>query len=195
MTVFAASLGSLIEVVNRFGSFFYGSLLGVFILALTVRRATGLGAFVGLLAGMTAVAIFAFHPATKDVSFLWQNPLGAFVVWASRRHIPETHDPTITGRLDLAGSALATIGLGGVTFALIQTPDHGIGSPTVVTALAFSPDGLRLVVGYSDGLLRLFDPRTGQELARFVLVLVATLFLSLSAGMFASAAARSRRRG
>src|SRR5688572_15408504 len=34
---------------------------------------------------------------------------------------------------------------------------------------------------------------TGQELSRVVLVLIATLFLSLSAGMFASAAARSRR--
>ena len=34
---------------------------------------------------------------------------------------------------------------------------------------------------------------TGQELGRVVLVLVGTLFLSLSAGMFASAAARSRR--
>ena len=34
-------LGSLIEVVNRIGSFFYGSVLGVFILAVAVPRATG----------------------------------------------------------------------------------------------------------------------------------------------------------
>ena len=33
IAVWAAELGSLIEVVNRFGSFFYGSILGVFILA------------------------------------------------------------------------------------------------------------------------------------------------------------------
>ena len=33
----AVQLGSLIEVVNRFGSFFYGSLLGVFVLALGVQ--------------------------------------------------------------------------------------------------------------------------------------------------------------
>ena len=33
VAVWAAELGSLIEVVNRFGSFFYGSILGVFILA------------------------------------------------------------------------------------------------------------------------------------------------------------------
>ncbi|OFW34734.1 MAG: sodium:solute symporter, partial [Acidobacteria bacterium RIFCSPLOWO2_12_FULL_67_14] len=33
VAVWAAELGSLIEVVNRFGSFFYGSILGVFMLA------------------------------------------------------------------------------------------------------------------------------------------------------------------
>ena len=41
VAVFATSLGSLIEVVNRFGSFFYGSLLGVFVLAIGTKRATG----------------------------------------------------------------------------------------------------------------------------------------------------------
>ncbi len=80
VAVFAATLGSLIEVVNRFGSFFYGSLLGVFVLALAVRRANGAGAFVGLMAGIAAVAVFAFHPATSGLSFLWQNPLGVVVV-------------------------------------------------------------------------------------------------------------------
>ena len=35
--VYAAQLGSLIEVVNRFGSYFYGSILGVFILAIGVE--------------------------------------------------------------------------------------------------------------------------------------------------------------
>ena len=56
VAVWAAELGSLIEVVNRFGSFFYGSILGVFILAVAVPMATGTGAFVGLIAGMASVA-------------------------------------------------------------------------------------------------------------------------------------------
>ena len=76
----AVGLGSLIEVVNRFGSIFYGSLLGVFVLALTFRRATANGAFIGLLAGISVVLAFAFHPATKGISFLWHNPLGVVVV-------------------------------------------------------------------------------------------------------------------
>ena len=37
IALYAANLGSLIEVVNRFGSFFYGSLLGVFVLAVGMR--------------------------------------------------------------------------------------------------------------------------------------------------------------
>jgi len=76
----AVGLGSLIEVVNRFGSIFYGSLLGVFVLALAYRRATGTGAFVGLVAGIATVVVFAFHPSTKGVSYLWHNPLGVAVV-------------------------------------------------------------------------------------------------------------------
>jgi solute:Na+ symporter, SSS family len=80
VATFAAGLGSLIEVVNRFGSFFYGSLLGVFVLALGFRRVNGHGAFFGLIAGITVVAIFASHPQTKGVSFLWHNPIGMIAV-------------------------------------------------------------------------------------------------------------------
>src|SRR5688500_2028331 len=80
VAMYAAGLGSLIEVVNRFGSFFYGSLLGVFVLALGFRRSTGTGAFVGLLAGMAVVAIVALHPSTRGISFLWHNPIGVIAV-------------------------------------------------------------------------------------------------------------------
>jgi solute:Na+ symporter, SSS family len=79
VAVYASSLGSLIEVVNRFGSFFYGSILGVFLLATLTRRATGTGAFIGLIAGMSAVAgVATIRP---DISFLWHNVIGASVVF------------------------------------------------------------------------------------------------------------------
>ncbi len=77
VAVWAAELGSLIEVVNRFGSFFYGSILGVFILAVGFPRATANGAFVGLIAGMSAVAWAA---TSTNVAFLWHNVIGAVVV-------------------------------------------------------------------------------------------------------------------
>jgi SSS family transporter len=79
VAVYASTLGSLIEVVNRFGSFFYGSILGVFMLAILTRRATGTGATVGLAAGMSAVALVAF--GRPDIAFLWHNVVGAVVVF------------------------------------------------------------------------------------------------------------------
>lgn len=77
VATFAATLGSLIEVVNRFGSFFYGSILGVFLLAM-VPGARARGAFTGLLAGMGVVAAVSF--GAPQVSFLWHNVIGAVVV-------------------------------------------------------------------------------------------------------------------
>jgi len=77
MALYAAQLGSLIEVVNRFGSYFYGSILGVFVLAIGVKQANGHGAFIGLIAGMTTV----WYVATNTrIEFLWLNVVGAVVV-------------------------------------------------------------------------------------------------------------------
>jgi len=80
--MFAANQGSLIEVVNRYGSLYYGSLLGVFILAILTRRATARGAFWGMIAGMTVVFTVAFSPWTSSIAFLWHNLIGAVVVVA-----------------------------------------------------------------------------------------------------------------
>jgi solute:Na+ symporter, SSS family len=98
---YAASLGSLIEVVNKFGSFFYGSLLGVFVLAIGTKRATARGAFWGLLAGIASIALVNYyaeiaglwqlatgsdvlmvHVEAMKISFLWYNLIGCVVVVA-----------------------------------------------------------------------------------------------------------------
>jgi Na+/proline symporter len=75
----AGRLGSAIEVVNRFGSYFYGSILGVFALAVLTPRASARGAFYGLMAGMGAVALVSWATA---VHFLWYNVVGAGTVFA-----------------------------------------------------------------------------------------------------------------
>ncbi len=74
----AGRLGSAIEVVNRFGSYFYGSILGVFALAVLTPRATARGAFYGLWAGMTAVFLVSRF---TSVAFLWYNVVGAATVF------------------------------------------------------------------------------------------------------------------
>jgi solute:Na+ symporter, SSS family len=78
VAIFSAELGSLIEVVNRFGSYFYGSILGVFLLAIWWKRANGHGAFVGVIAGMTAVGYVA---TSTKIAFLWLNVVGAVSVF------------------------------------------------------------------------------------------------------------------
>jgi SSS family solute:Na+ symporter len=74
---YGKNLGSLVEAVNLVGSLFYGSLLGVFVLAFFFRRVTGTGAFVGMIAG--EAAIFAAFFLT-GISFLWYNVIGCAVV-------------------------------------------------------------------------------------------------------------------
>ena len=87
----AANQGSLIEVVNRYGSFVYGSLLGVFILAILTKRATARGAFWGLIAGMAAVLYVATQ--LPWIAFLWHNLIGAVVVVAVGMAISYTQRP------------------------------------------------------------------------------------------------------
>ena len=75
--LFAGQLGSLVEAVNVVGSIFYGALLGVFLLAFLVRRATAAGAFYGLILSMVSVlAVSRF----TDIAWLWYNVVGTAIV-------------------------------------------------------------------------------------------------------------------
>ena len=77
VALYAGQLGSLLEAVNQVGSFFYGSLLGVFLLAFLVKKADGNGAFWGLLGGMLAVFVVSIM---TDISWLYYNVVGALTV-------------------------------------------------------------------------------------------------------------------
>ena len=90
VAIWAAELGSLIEVVNRFGSFFYGSILGVFLLAIGWSRANSTGAFVGLIAGMSVVA---WVTVNTNIAFLWHNLIGAVVVFGTGMIVSELTGP------------------------------------------------------------------------------------------------------
>ncbi len=76
---FAQGLGTLIEAVNQVGSLFYGSMLGVFVLAFFLKQVRGTAAFCGVVAGQ--LAIFAVARFTS-VAYLWYNVVGALVVIA-----------------------------------------------------------------------------------------------------------------
>lgn len=77
---FVGRLGSLVEAVNLLGSFFYGGMLGVFVLAFYFKRVRARGAFYGVLAG--EAVIFATY-FLANIAYLWLNVIGCLVVVAT----------------------------------------------------------------------------------------------------------------
>lgn len=74
----ANRLGSLVEAVNILGSLFYGTILGIFLLAFYFyRRVAPTAAFVAAVAG-EAVVLACFF--LTDIPFLWFNVLGCALV-------------------------------------------------------------------------------------------------------------------
>jgi Na+/proline symporter len=75
--LFANRLGSLIEAVNILGSLFYGTILGIFLLAFYVKRVGGTATFVAaIIAELMVIACFVF----TDIPYLWYNVIGCVVL-------------------------------------------------------------------------------------------------------------------
>ncbi len=74
---YAHRLGSLVEAVNILGSLFYGTILGIFLVAFFSRGVTGTATFLAALGAEAAVvACFLW----TDISFLWYNAIGCLLV-------------------------------------------------------------------------------------------------------------------
>jgi EmrB/QacA subfamily drug resistance transporter len=58
--------------------------------------------------------------------FLINLPLAAAVVFITLWRVPESGKPKTSGKLDWPGTVLATLGLGAITFALIEAPHGGL---------------------------------------------------------------------
>jgi len=74
---FATNLGSLIEAVNILGSWFYGVMLGIFLVAFYLKRIGGDAVFYAAILGeLCVLAMYAF----TDIGWLWLNVIGALAV-------------------------------------------------------------------------------------------------------------------
>jgi len=74
---FATRIGSLVEAVNILGSIFYGTILGIFLLAFYFKRIKGTSVFVAaIIAEIAVVFCFIF----TGISFLWYNVIGCLLV-------------------------------------------------------------------------------------------------------------------
>jgi Na+/proline symporter len=79
VAMFANKLGSLIEAVNVLGSLFYGTILGIFLVAFMFKKLTGSSTF---YAAIVTEAIVLFMYFFTDISFLWFNLFGSILVIA-----------------------------------------------------------------------------------------------------------------
>jgi EmrB/QacA subfamily drug resistance transporter len=79
--------------------------------------------------------------------FFINLPLAAIALYTLITRVPESRtERTAEGRLDIPGTALATIGLAALTFGFLQAPDYGLGDPRVFGALALGVITLVLFV-------------------------------------------------
>jgi EmrB/QacA subfamily drug resistance transporter len=98
-------------------------------------RARAVGAWSGLGGVAAAIGPFAGGALVAlnwRAVFLVNLPLAVFIVVISLRHVPESLDAESPPGLDLAGAALAAVGLAGVTYALTSLGEGGGGDATVL---------------------------------------------------------------
>ena len=75
--LFANSLGSLIEAVNILGSLFYGTILGLFLVAFYVKNVQGNSVFIAAIVAELFVLLFFLF---TDIPYLWFNFIGCVLV-------------------------------------------------------------------------------------------------------------------
>jgi EmrB/QacA subfamily drug resistance transporter len=110
-------------------------------------RARAIGAWSGLGGVATALGPLLGGWLVEAISwravFVINIPLGLLVIALAGRHVPETRDPTASGRLDFRGAALGALGLAGTTYALIEAP-NGMSALVAVAAIG----GVLALIGF-----------------------------------------------
>jgi SSS family solute:Na+ symporter len=74
---YASRVGNLIEAVNILGSLFYGTILGIFLVAFYMKKISGTAVF---YAALIAEAFIVYAWITNLTAFLWLNVIGCFAV-------------------------------------------------------------------------------------------------------------------
>ena len=101
------------------------------------------GRAIGLWSGFSAITS-ALGPVLggwliDTLSWRWifflNVPLAALVLVLCFWRVPESRDEEATGGLDWWGAALVSLGLGGLTYGLIESSNRGFGAPSVLGAL------------------------------------------------------------
>ena len=88
--MFAGHLGTLVEAVNVLGSLFYGSILGIFLVAFYIKKIGGTATFFGGLGGFSMVLLCYLF---TDIAYLWYNPIGCLLTIAFAAILQATLPP------------------------------------------------------------------------------------------------------
>ena len=109
-------------------------------------RARAIGAWSGLSGVATAAGPLIGGYLISAASWRWiffiNVPIAAAVVALGARHVPESRDLTVTGKIDYAGALAAVVFLTGITFAFIEAPTLGWSSTAVLTMTLAGVTGL-----------------------------------------------------
>jgi EmrB/QacA subfamily drug resistance transporter len=109
-------------------------------------RARAIGAWSGLsgvaIAAGPLIGGYLISAASWRWIFFINVPFAAVVVALGARHVPESRDPSVTGKIDYAGALAAVVFLTGITFAFIEAPTLGWSSPAVLAMTAVGVAGL-----------------------------------------------------
>src|ERR687894_1538483 len=102
------------------------------------RRGRAIGTWSGF-SGITAaigpvLGGYLVENVSWRVAFLINVPLALVVLYVVFRHVPESRDPDAR-KLDFPGAFLATLGLGGLVYGLIESSNRGFDDPLVLGAL------------------------------------------------------------
>ena len=77
MALYASKMGNLIEAVNILGSYIYGTILGVFLVAFYVKHVQGRAVFYAAILTEIIVCICGYY---EVVAYLWLNVIGCLTV-------------------------------------------------------------------------------------------------------------------
>jgi hypothetical protein len=77
MALFASKMGNLIEAVNILGSYMYGTILGIFLVAFYLKQVEGKAVFYAAISTEVIVCLCGFF---KVVAYLWLNVIGCLTV-------------------------------------------------------------------------------------------------------------------
>jgi EmrB/QacA subfamily drug resistance transporter len=102
------------------------------------ERGRAIGTWSGFSAMTTALGPVLGGWVIDHLSWRWaffvNLPIAVATLFLLLRYVPESRDPK-SARLDFSGATLATLGLGGVVYALIESSQHGWGHVHILGAL------------------------------------------------------------